>query len=103
MRGSKWRGRRDGARLRGFVSAIPYRNVEIGFVVARVVPGATAPVEVPRRQVAAAVGTMPDLQADVVLDAEGRWRRHPRHGREFVVDGAAYHVEVAGTEPQPER
>jgi hypothetical protein len=40
----------------------------------------------------ALVGVMPNLQADDVVNASGRWRRQLRYGRQFVVADGAYSI-----------
>jgi ATP-dependent exoDNAse (exonuclease V) alpha subunit len=75
----------DCERLRGTVGDIIHQGKD-GFFVALVLPDGVDPnvgVSV-RRQKVTLTGSTPDLSVGDVVTATGRWRRHRKHGRQFM-------------------
>ena len=87
-----WPGPVDSETCSGVVTRILYEGRN-GYVVARLAAGRSdaAAVETPDRETVRLVGVIPGLRIGDVVDATGRWRRHPRYRREFMAVQAVRH------------
>ena len=66
-------------QLSGYIENIVFCSEENGFTVAR--------LKQPReKDLTSIVGTMPGINPGETIHCRGRWKHHPKHGRQFEVE-----------------
>lgn len=66
-------------QLSGFIDSIVFASEETGFTVAR--------LKTPRENdLITVIGAMPGVSPGETLHCQGKWKHHPRHGRQFEVE-----------------
>ena len=71
--------------LKGKVLRITFHNPDSDFIVAKIEPKG-------KKYEVTIVGTMPFIQAGLVVDLQGSWKIDPKHGRQFAVEKFSYEL-----------